>query len=109
MNVTFGGTNGTVVGQCNTTTSTPVLTFAANGGLSGKAYITIKRAVGTSVYYKIDGYLSSHPSSIVTALVSETSMTTDVTYNVLLPYARVVVSLRDNVGANTYQVDYMVY
>jgi len=109
MNVNFGGINGTVTGQCNPTTSTAVLTFSANGGLTGKAYIILHRAVGTSMYYKIDGYLSLHPSAIVTALVAETSMTTDVTYNVLLPYARVVVSLRDNVGANTYQVDYMVY
>jgi hypothetical protein len=108
MNVNLGGINGTVTGAC-VATSTPVLTFSAVGGIAGKAQIKIRRTVGTSVYYKIDGYLSSHPSAIAVALVAETSMTTDVDYNVTIPYAVVVVSLRNNVGSNNYQVDYMVY
>lgn len=109
MNVNFGGQNGTVRGQCNPTTSTIVLDIPGNGGLTGKTQLKINRAVGTSAYYKIDAYLSTSPSSIINSLVAETSMTTDVDYTVLLPYGRIIVSMRDNVGANTYQIDYMTY
>jgi hypothetical protein len=108
MNVNLGGINGTVIGACGAT-STPVLTFSAVGGIAGQAKIKLRRTVGTSMYYKIDGYLSSHPSAIAVALQAETSMTTDVDFAVTVPYAVVVVSVRNNVGSNIYQIDYMVY
>jgi len=110
VNASFGGQNGTVSGSC-TGAYVPVLTIQGNGGLTGKTIFNIHRAVGTSIYYKIDAYLSTHPSAVAIAAKAQTSVTTDVldTTSIVVPYAVIVVSVMNNVGSNTYQIDYMTY
>lgn len=113
MNVSFGGQNGTVTG---TTTAAYVaaLTISGNGGLTGKTIIklTNKSGATTTMYYKIDGYLSTHPDCAATAIKAETSIanaTPVVNTDTDKPYAKVVVSVVDNSGHCDYQIDYMVY
>jgi len=108
MNVNLGGINGSVFGVCPVA-MTPVLTFSAVGGISGKAQLKIHRSVGTQSAYRVDGYLSSHPSAIATQITADTAITSDVNLNVTIPYAVVVVSIRKDVGEDLYQIDYMVY
>lgn len=113
MNVNFGGNNGTITG---TTTAGYVVaaTIAGNGGLTGKTIVQISNLSGatTTMYYKIDGYLSTHPDCVAAAIKAETSIanaTPIVNTDTDKPYARVVVSVKNNSGACNYQLDYMTY
>jgi hypothetical protein len=113
MNVNFGGNNGTVTG---TTTASYVVavTITGNGGLTGKTIIQLSNLSGatTTMYYKIDGYYSTHPSCVATAIKAETSIanaTPVVNTDADKPFAKVVVSVVDNSGHCNYQIDYMVY
>ena len=113
MNVNFGGNNGTVTGT-TTASYEAALTVAGNGGLTGKSIIKITDIDGATgtMYYKIDGYLSTHPSCVATAITAETdvvSATPVVNTAVDKPYAIVVVSVKNHSTACAYQIDYMVY
>lgn len=113
MNVNFGGNNGTVKG---TTTASYVvaLSVAGNGGLTGKTIFQISNLSGatTTMYYKINGYYSTHPDCVATAVKAETAInnaTPVVNTDADKPFARIDVLVENNSGACSYQIDYMVY
>jgi len=113
MNVNFGGNNGTVKG---TTTASYVeaLEIVGNGGLTGKTIIQLSNLSGasTTMYYKVDGYYSTHPDCVATAITAETDVinaTPVVNTSADKPYARIVVSVKSHSGACDYQLDFMVY
>jgi hypothetical protein len=113
MNVKFGGTNGTASGT-TTAAYTEALVFEGNGGLTGKSIVRITDVDGASktMYYKIDGYLSTDPKCVATALTGETDVvnaTPVVDTAVDKPYAKVVVSVKNHSAACAYLIDYMVY
>lgn len=113
MNVNFGGTNGTVEGT-TTAAYTEALVFAGNGGLTGKSIIRITDLDGASktMYYKIDGYLSTSPLCVATALTAETDVvnaTPVVDTAADKPYAKIVVSVKNHSAACDYLIDFMVY
>lgn len=113
MNVNFGGNNGTVTG---TTTAGYVvaLSIIGTGGLTGKTIVQLSNLSGatTTMYYKINGYYSTHPDCVLTAVKAETSIanaTPVVNADADKPFARIDVLVKNNSGACSYQIDYMVY
>jgi len=113
MNVRFSGMNGTVTGL-TTAGYVAALTIEGNGGLTGKTIIQITDIDGATktMYYKVDAYLSTHPSCVATAITAETdivSAATVVNAAVDKPYAKVVVSVKTHSAACNYQIDYMTY
>jgi hypothetical protein len=113
MNVNFGGMNGTVQGDTGAA-YTEALVFAANGGLTGKAIIRITDVDGATktMYYKVDGYLSTDPKCVATALTAETDVVSAVPVvdtAVDKPYAKIVVSVKDHSASCNYLIDWMVY
>jgi hypothetical protein len=65
-----------------------------------------------TMYYKITGYISSHASCVATVIKAETSIaaaTTIQNTDCVSPYARVVVSVKQNSGAGAYQIDYIAW
>jgi hypothetical protein len=106
--------NGSVSG---TTTSAYVealrIPLMGCGG-QGKFIAFLKNLHGSNtMYYKVDLYLANSASPLTKAGKSETSIaantqieitTTEVPYNVIA-----VVSVKQNSGAGTYQMDYTTY
>ena len=106
--------NGTVTG---TTTSAYVeaLRISLQGcGGQGKFIAFLKNtSAAQTMYYKVDLYLVNGSSPLTKAGKSETSIgtstqveitTTEVPYNVI-----VVISVKQNSGAGTYQLDWSTY
>ena len=113
MNVKFGGNNGTKTGV-TTADYVEAIRIEGNGGLSGKTVIHITNLSGatTTMYYKVDGYLSTHGSCTSTAVTAETDITNATTVentSADKPYAVIVISVKNHSGACNYQIDYMVY
>lgn len=113
MEVSHQTKNGTASG---TTTGSYVEVFTpridGRGGIQGKVMFLIMNTSSTqTMFYKIDGYV--YPGSIRSNPVKgETSIGTStivVQTDVATPYAEVVLSVKQNSGAGTYQVDYVVY
>jgi hypothetical protein len=83
-------------------------------GQQGKFIAFLKNLHGSNtMYYKVDLYLANSASPLTKAGKAETSIaantqieitTTEVPYNVI-----VVVSVKQNSGAGTYQLDYTTY
>jgi hypothetical protein len=83
-------------------------------GQQGKTYILIKNTHATStMYYKIDGYpydVDGTLSGLSTAVASETSInanTQAAAITVGNQYAALVISVKQNSAAGTYQIDYV--
>jgi hypothetical protein len=113
MNVSFGGTNGTVTG---TTTAAYVIALSVkgNGGLTGKTIFQISDLTGATLTmkYKINGYYSTHPDCVATAVKAETTIanaTPVVNTDADKPFAKIDVLVIDGSGTCAYQIDYMVY
>ena len=65
-----------------------------------------------TMYYKITGYISSHASCVAEVIKAETSIaaaTSVKNTDCVQPYAKVVVSVKQNSGAGTYQIDYIAW
>jgi len=83
-------------------------------GGQGKFIAFLKNLHGTNtMYYKVDLYLANGESALTKAGKAETSIsgntqieitTTEVPYNVIA-----VISVKQNSGAGTYQLDYSTY
>jgi hypothetical protein len=113
MNVAFGGQNGTVTGL-TTAAYVVALSIPGNGGLTGKTIFKITDIDGATktMYYKINGYMSTSPSCSATAITVQTDVvnaTPVVDTACLLPYARVEVLVVDHSDHCNYQIDYMTY
>jgi hypothetical protein len=113
MIVQIEGDNGTATG---TTTASYVVALSVKGygGINGKTIFKLTNLTGATLtmYYKIDGYISNHPDCAATAIKAETSIAnaTPVTNtDTSTPYAKVVVSVKNNSGACAYQIDYLTY
>ena len=113
MNVKFGGNNGTVTG---TTTASYVtaLSIEGNGGLTGATIIQISDLTGATLTmkYKINGYYSTHPDCVATAVKSETTIvnaTPVVNTDANKPFAKIDVLVTNGSGACAYQIDWMTY
>jgi hypothetical protein len=82
-------------------------------GVQGKLLLIINNttAATTSMYYKIDGY--AHPNSAyfvpIKAQTSIAAATQVVQTDVDKGYANVVISVIDNSGHATYQIDWCTY
>jgi hypothetical protein len=113
MNVKFGGRNGTVTG---TTTASYVVALSVEGDgfINGKTIFQISDLTGATLTmkYKINGYYSSHPDCVATAVKAETTIanaTPIVNTDADKPFARIDVLVTNGSGACAYQIDYMVY
>jgi hypothetical protein len=113
MDVSLEGMNGTNKG---TTTASYVeaAVFQGYGGINGKTIIHITNLSGatTTMYYKVDGYLSAHPDCTAVAVTAETDVvnaTKVVDAGADKPYAKIVVSVKNHSGACLYQIDHMTY
>jgi hypothetical protein len=111
MEITKSYNNNTVTGT-TTTAYVVALTIPNCAG----ALIQI-RNTGASydLLYKIDGYISGHPSALATAIVAETTLgqatSSAMITAVNSPYAKVVISVMnaETTNVTTYQVDYIAY
>jgi len=113
MDVNLAGLNGYTSG---TTTSGYVaaLTIPGYGGINGKSIFVITNLTGATLtmYYKIDGYVSSNPDCVAIAVKAETDVvnaTPVVNTDTDKPYDHVVVSVKNHSGACAYTIDWMRY
>jgi hypothetical protein len=112
MEVKYTPKSGTVTG---TTTAAYVeaLRIEGYGGVQGKTIFNIRNSGATNtIYYKIDAYLTSNPNCLVTNVTSQTSIAVSTTIQnttIVIPYAVIVVSVVNNSGASTYQIDWINY
>ena len=112
MNAVIGNISGTVTG---TTTAAYVaaLTIDTRGyGAQGKLLLIINNTqAAQTLKYKIDGYASPNSAYFV-PIKAETSIAAATQVNqtdVDKGYAKVVVSVINDGGACTYQIDYTTY
>lgn len=105
----------------------PVTTAIPNGTSSGTttgAYVVAQTilnvkgaiininnlAVAATMFYKIDGYRSSNAACIAEAITPETGIAAATAVQdvaCVSPFARVVVSVKQNSGPGLYQIDYV--
>jgi hypothetical protein len=107
------GNNGYKTG---TTTAAYVtaLTVKGYGGYVGKTIFKITNLTGATLtmYYKINGYVSSNPNCEATAITVETSInnaTPVVDVATVLPYDHIDVLVKNNSGICNYQIDWINY
>lgn len=83
-----------------------------NNGAGAVLQITNTHETST-MYYKIDLYLTDDSACIPIAIKAETSVAADTTLavntDVNIPFFKVVVSVKQNSAAGTYQVDALQY
>ena len=106
--------NGSVTGTTTSAYVEALRTSLQGCGGQGKFIAFLKNTSSTAtMYYKVDLYLANGSSPLTKAGKSETSIgtstqveitTTEVPYNVI-----VVISVKQNSGAGTYQLDYSTY
>lgn len=113
MNVLIEGDNGTVTG---TTTAGYVVALSVKGygGINGKTIFKITNLSGATktMYYKINGYISSDAACVATAVKAETDVvnaTPVVNTDTDTPYAKVDVLVKTHSAACDYQIDYITY
>jgi hypothetical protein len=98
--------NGTITGS-TTAAYVDVLTL-----YNVKGAIFNIGAVSTDLKYKITGYVSGNASCAASVVTAETTVVAAATTQdvaTVLPYAKVVVSIKYSVGVGTYQVDFNAY
>jgi hypothetical protein len=119
MDVTIANQSGMLTGT-TTASYVKVLTIDTRGsGIIGKTRFLLKNTGSSnSIYYKIDGYLSDPTASVgnAIALKAETSIAASGSVDesvtpvaVVLPWAAVVFSLKNNAGASTWSLEWQSY
>jgi hypothetical protein len=101
--------NGTKTG---TTTSAYVTAVTITNCAGAIFKITNISGATTTMYYKINGYTSAHPSCAAEAITAQTDVTSatpvvDVATN--RPYAKVEIQVENHSGACLYQIDWIAY
>jgi hypothetical protein len=113
MNVKFGGRNGTVTGTTGAA-YVVALSVEGDGFINGKTIFQISNLDGASLSmkYKINGYYSTHPGCVATAVKAETTIanaTPVVNTDADKPFAKIDVLVINASTACRYQIDYLVY
>ena len=111
--VNIPGKNGTVTG---TTTAAYViaLTVRGFGGINGKTIFKITNKTGATLtmYYKINGYISSNSACAATAITVQTDVvnaTPVVDTAASTPYDHIDVLVMNHSGICDYQIDWITY
>lgn len=77
------------------------------------AVILVKNThASETMYYKVSVYLSNTSDALEYAFVSETSLAAETTTDPIVityPFSSAVISVKQNSGAGTYQVDAVTY
>jgi hypothetical protein len=98
--------------EAGATIATYVAALTINNGAGAVLQIT-NTHVSSTMYYKIDLYLTDDPACIPIVIKSETSIAANTTLavnsDVNIPFFKVVVSVKQNSAAGTYQVDALQY
>lgn len=100
--------NGTVTG---TTTAAYVVALTL-WDVKGAIFEISNLAGAATMFYMIDGYVSSDAACVAKAIKVQTSITQATlaeNTDVVQPYAKVIVQVKYNSGAGAYQIDYIAW
>ncbi|GEM_PF-7122589 len=93
------------------TTEEYVAALTLNNAM-GAVLIVKNTHASETMYYKVDVYLANTDSALKHEFVSETGLAAETATDpivVTYPFAKMVVSVKQNSGAGTYQIDPATY